>query len=107
MRFGSLPSARGWGIGEMPRVAPTPQPPWPRQFKRCGRGPSEDWLVRLAERGLQQASGITLTKFCHCNNSPSDDFAHYFRLAGLLKLFKGSVKNFAHLRNCLGSEHSK
>jgi hypothetical protein len=64
-------------------------------------------LLRSAERGCQQASRVALTKFCRCNNSPGDDFAHDFRLASLLKLFKGSVESFAHLRNCLGSEHPK
>jgi hypothetical protein len=53
--------------------------------------PTKAALVRSAERGCQQASRVALTKFCGCNNSCGDDFAHQLRLAGVLKFFKGGV----------------
>ena len=40
-------------------------------------------LVWFAERGFHQASRITLTKSCCCNNSSGDDFARHFRLADI------------------------
>jgi hypothetical protein len=58
-------------------------------------------LVWFAERGRQQASRITLTKFCRCNNSSGDDFADHLGLAAVLKLFEGGIESFAHRRNRL------
>jgi hypothetical protein len=63
--------------------------------------------VRFAERGFQQASRITLTDSYRRNNSCGDDFAHHLGLAGVSKLFKGSVQSFAHRRKCFGSERSR
>ena len=58
-------------------------------------------LVWLAERGFQQASRITLTKSCRCDNSSGDGFAHRLPLA-----FAGSVESFTHRRNRLRFERS-
>jgi hypothetical protein len=60
-----------------------------------------------AERSCQQASGVTLTKFCRRNNSHGDALPHHIRLAGTLTLFVGSVQSFSHFRECLGPEHPK
>jgi hypothetical protein len=41
-------------------------------------------LVRFAERGCLQANRVTVTKFCHCNNSPRDDLARHFRVTDVI-----------------------
>ena len=53
------------------------------------------------ERRFTQAERVKLTRLCQFDNSLGDDFAHYFRLAGVAKLFTSSVKSFAHGRRCL------
>src|SRR5262249_19439776 len=58
-------------------------------------------LVGLAERGFQQASRITLTKSCRCDNSSGDGFAHRLPLA-----FARGVESFTHRRNRLRFERS-
>jgi hypothetical protein len=60
-----------------------------------------------AERGFQQANGITLTESCRCNNSSGDNFAHHVRLADVLKLFDGGFEDFTHRRNCLRCKRSR
>jgi hypothetical protein len=66
-------------------------------------GGAREWaaLVGLAERGFQQASRITLTKSCRCDNSSGDGFAHRLPLA-----FAGGVESFSHRRNRLRFERS-
>jgi hypothetical protein len=64
-------------------------------------------LVRFAKRGFQQASRITLTKFCCGNDSCGNALPHHVRLASTLKLFERGFESFAHRRNCLGVEPSR
>jgi hypothetical protein len=45
------------------------------------------------ERSLDQADRIALPAPCCFNNSLSDDFEHYFWLAGIVKCLAGSVKS--------------
>jgi hypothetical protein len=59
------------------------------------------WLAffNLRKRGCAQANRVTLTKFCRCDNSSSNDFACNLRLAGPVKLLAGSLESFTHRRN--------
>jgi hypothetical protein len=50
-------------------------------------------LVWFAERGCPQANRVTLTKFCRCNNSSGDYFAHHDRPAGVVTRFAGSIES--------------
>jgi hypothetical protein len=59
------------------------------------------------ERGLDQASRITLAAPCRFNNSLSDDFEHYFWLARIVKCLAGSVKGFVYGREGLGVKHPR
>src|SRR5260370_629113 len=62
---------------------------------------------RPSKRGFPQANQVTLTKFCRCNNSSGDDFAHHVRLAGALKRFEVSFESFTDHRNRLRVECSR
>jgi hypothetical protein len=63
--------------------------------------------VSSAERGFQQASGVTLAKFCHCNNSAGNDLAHRLGLIDIAQLFESGFESVAHRRNCLWVERSR
>src|SRR4029077_2179915 len=56
------------------------------------------WLVfwHPSKRGCPQANWVTLARICRCNNSVGDDFQHQFSLAGIVKLFEGSLVSFTH-----------
>jgi hypothetical protein len=66
-----------------------------------------NFASRPGKRGCPQANRVTLTKFCRCNNSSGDDFAHHVRLAGVVKLFEGRFESFTHRRDLFGSERSR
>jgi hypothetical protein len=56
------------------------------------------------ERRLPQANRIALTSPSRRNNSLGDDFEHQFRLAGVVKLFEGSLVSRSHRHNRLRFE---
>lgn len=63
-------------------------------------------FVEPRERGYAQANWVTLTDACRRNDSLGDDFEHKFRLAGVAKLFEGSLVSFTHRGNRLRFEPS-
>jgi len=52
-----------------------------------------------------KAGRAKLASRCKLDNSLGNDFAYYFRLAAVVKLFAGGVKSFAHSRNRLRVKH--
>ena len=61
---------------------------------------------QLSKCGCLQASRVTFTRSCRCDNSCGDDFARHFGLAGLIKPVAGSLERFTHRRNHLRFERS-
>src|SRR5262245_32179766 len=80
----------------------------PRTVDRPGQPGrrSVSFARRLSKRGCPQASWVTLTGSCRCNNSSGDDFARHLRLASLVKLVAGRLESFAHRRDHLGLERA-
>jgi hypothetical protein len=91
-------------VTDKPRVLRLRRAAGPRLRAPSRQNAQLPWFV---ERCFQQASRITLTKFCRGDDSCSDALPHHFRLASTLKLCESGFESFAHRRNCLGVEPSR
>jgi hypothetical protein len=60
-------------------------------FASCGSAATPVCGTRF-----QQATGVTLTKSCRCNDSSGDDFMSHLGQAGIALLFAGSIESLSH-----------
>jgi hypothetical protein len=94
--------------GASPGLGPLPHLVLRRKVRaglRVSETPLDLFTGKPRKCDLDQANRITLTAAWHYNNSLGDDFAHYLRLARVVKCLAGTVKSFAPSLKRLGVKH--